>query len=72
MLDHGCAKRARNNLGSKMSMEMVKKITTLLCVIALALILGIILIPLMLITLMLNFFVAELEIPKTNGWAGYR
>lgn len=72
LLDHGCAKRARNNLGSKMSMEMVKKMTTLLCVIALALILGIILIPLMLITLMFNFFVAELEIPKTNGWAGYR
>lgn len=55
-----------------MSMEMVKKIKTWLCVIALAMILGIILIPLMLITLMLNFFVAELEIPKTNNWAGYR
>lgn len=50
---------------------MVKKITTWLCVIALALILGIILIPLAVITVMLNFFVAELEIPKHTGWNGH-
>lgn len=71
LLDHGCAKRARNNLGSKMKLNTLKKSLVWLCIIAIALIFGIILIPLVLITFILNFFVAELEIPKHTGWNGH-
>lgn len=71
LLDHGCAKRARNNLGSKMNLNTLKKTLVWLCIIAITLIFGVILIPLALITLMLNFFVAELEIPKHTGWNGH-
>lgn len=71
LLDHGFFERASNDIGSKMNVEILKKIMTWLCVIAIALIFGIILIPLMLITVMLNFFVAEMEIPKHTGWNGH-
>lgn len=71
LLDNGRSKRASNNLGSKMNLNTLKKILVWFCVIAIALIFGIILIPLALITFMLNFFVAELEIPKHTGWNGH-
>lgn len=71
LLDHGFFERASNNLGSKMNLNTLKTILVWFCITAIALIFGIILIPLALITFMLNFFVAEMEIPKHTGWNGH-